>query len=164
VQMRIMQVLWKKQRATAREITDTLNEFEPIAHSTVQTLIRTLEFKKAVSHDIESYNRTFVFYPLIQNESVVHNALNEFVNKMFNGSMEGLVSYLVREEHISPEEKKRVADTLISRLFGGSAEELVAYLIKNNYLTSETLKKLCVQDPNSEKPVSRTNAVISEDE
>ena len=48
VQMRIMQVLWKKKRASAREITDALNEFEPIAHSTVQTLLRTLENKNAI--------------------------------------------------------------------------------------------------------------------
>jgi len=141
VQMRIMQVLWKKKRATAREITDALNEFEPISHSTVQTLIRTLEVKKAISHDVEQ-TRTFVFYPLVKNESVTQNALNEFVNRMFNGSMEGLVSYLVRSENLPPEEMKRVADIFITRLFGGSAEDLVTYLMENNYLSPEYLKEL----------------------
>ena len=36
VQLLIMQVLWDKGRASAREITDALNEREPIAHSTVR--------------------------------------------------------------------------------------------------------------------------------
>ena len=40
VQLLIMQVLWDKGRATAREITDAINAIEPIAHSTVQTLLR----------------------------------------------------------------------------------------------------------------------------
>ena len=58
VQLLIMQVLWDRQRATAREITDTINKSEPIAHSTVQTLLRALEEKSSVSH--ESEGRTFI--------------------------------------------------------------------------------------------------------
>ena len=50
MQLLIMQTLWKAGRATAREITDALNESEPVAHSTVQTLLRTLEDKGAISH------------------------------------------------------------------------------------------------------------------
>jgi len=33
VQLLIMQVLWEKERATARQITDAINASEPIAHS-----------------------------------------------------------------------------------------------------------------------------------
>ena len=43
VQLRIMQLLWKLKRASARELTEELNKSEPIAHSTVQTLLRQLE-------------------------------------------------------------------------------------------------------------------------
>ena len=45
VQLLIMQVLWDMGQATAREITDAINRIEPIAHSTVQTLLRGLEEK-----------------------------------------------------------------------------------------------------------------------
>jgi BlaI family penicillinase repressor len=51
VQLEIMQVLWERGEATAREITDTLCLSTPIAHSTVQTLLRKLELKGAVSHE-----------------------------------------------------------------------------------------------------------------
>jgi BlaI family transcriptional regulator, penicillinase repressor len=142
VQMRILQVLWKKNRASAREITDALNEYEPIAHSTVQTLIRTLEQKNAVAHVVTD-NRTFIYHPLVKNESVVRNALGEFVNRIFNGSIDGLVSYLVRDEKIPPEEMKQVANTFISKIFGGSAEELIVYLVQNKFITTEVLNGLC---------------------
>ena len=39
MQFRIMQVLWDLGRASAREITDALCSAEPVAHSTVQTLL-----------------------------------------------------------------------------------------------------------------------------
>ena len=84
VQLRIMQVLWEKGRANAREITDALNKIEPIAHSTVQTLLRKLEAKGSVDHDID--HRTFIFYPLVKAEKVTQNALREFVDRIFAGS------------------------------------------------------------------------------
>ena len=66
MQFRIMQVLWDRGRASAREITDALNEgeSEPVAHSTVQTLLRQLESKGAVGHEAEG--RTFVFVPRLK--------------------------------------------------------------------------------------------------
>jgi BlaI family transcriptional regulator, penicillinase repressor len=62
VQLQIMGVLWARGQATAREITEALCRKAPIAHSTVQTLLRDLEEKGAVTHDVQG--RTFVFRPL----------------------------------------------------------------------------------------------------
>ena len=107
VQMRIMQVLWKKKRANAIEITKALNEFEPIAHSTVQTLLRTLEKKNAIDHDIDE--RTFIFYPLVKNEKVIKDELGNFINHMFEGSAGSMVSNLVKNQYISPEELRKIS-------------------------------------------------------
>ena len=97
-----MQVLWEKGPSTAREITDTLNRSAPIAHSTVQTLLRKLEKKGAVNHETE--DRTFVFHPLLKPDSVRENATREFIDRLFGGSPAGLVSYLLKHEHIPNEE------------------------------------------------------------
>jgi BlaI family transcriptional regulator, penicillinase repressor len=140
VQMRIMQILWAKKRATAREITDAMNEYEPTAHSTVQTLIRTLEQKGAITHDVD--DRTFVFYPLVKDEKVLLGALREFIDLMFNGSAEGLVAYLVKNDNLSQDELKKVSDLFIERMFAGSAGDLVTYLVKNGYLKPEELKRI----------------------
>jgi len=110
VQMRIMKILWEKRRASAREITDALNRVEPIAHSTVQTLLRKLEQKNAVDHDIE--DRTFIFYPLVEFDNVTRYALRDFVDRIFDGSPEGLVSYLIKNEYVSPDEMHRIRNML----------------------------------------------------
>ncbi|MFH1744463.1 MAG: BlaI/MecI/CopY family transcriptional regulator [bacterium] len=113
VQLRIMEVLWEKGRSTAREITDALNRSTPIAHSTVQTLLRKLEKKGAVNHETD--DRTFVFCPLVRPDSVRENATREFIDRLFGGSPAGLVSYLLKHEHIPDEELLE-----IGRLIGGT--------------------------------------------
>jgi BlaI family penicillinase repressor len=110
VQLRIMRVIWEKKRANAREITDAMNLIDPIAHSTVQTLLRKLEEKGAVAHDVEE--RTFIFYPLVEAESVTKFALNEFIDRIFMGSPAGLVSYLLKQEDIPADEMKQIKEML----------------------------------------------------
>lgn len=106
VQLQIMQVLWDKGRATAREITEALNKTGPIAHSTVQTLLRKLEKKGAIAHTVE--DRTFVFRSLVQSEKVRRRATREVVERLFDGSPGGLVSYLLRNERISRDELEQI--------------------------------------------------------
>ena len=102
VQLKIMQLLWKLKRATARELTDELNKVDAIAHSTVQTLLRQLETKGSVEHQQEG--RTFYFLPLVQEDKVKKSAARELVRNVFEGSAGGLVSYLLQNEKVSAEE------------------------------------------------------------
>ncbi|HEV3137917.1 MAG TPA: BlaI/MecI/CopY family transcriptional regulator [Pirellulales bacterium] len=106
VQLRIMQVLWERGRATAREITDSLNAQSPIAHSTVQTLLRSLADKAAVAHEVDG--RTFVFFPLVREEQVTRSVTRDLLDRVFDGSVSNLVSYLLQHEKVSPEEIKEL--------------------------------------------------------
>ena len=102
VQLQIVQVLWQKGRTTAREITDALSQSQAIAHSTVQTLLRTLEDKGAIAHDVEG--RTFVFYPLVKEDKVKRNATRDLLDRVFCGNVGSLVSYLLEHEKVSRKE------------------------------------------------------------
>ncbi len=102
VQLLIMQVLWEKGRATAREITDSINLAEPIAHSTVQTLLRGLEEKGSISHEAEG--RTFVFFPLVEEDRFKRNATRDLVERVFGGNAGTLVAHLLKNEKVSRKE------------------------------------------------------------
>ncbi len=102
VQLLIMQVLWDKGRATARDITDAINALEPIAHSTVQTLLRGLEEKGSVSHKTEG--RTFVFYPLVKEDKFKQSATTDLVKRVFGGNAATLVAHLLKNENVSRKE------------------------------------------------------------
>jgi BlaI family penicillinase repressor len=102
MQFRIMQVLWDRGRASAREITDWLNESETVAHSTVQTLLRQLEAKGAVGHDAE--DRTFVFFPRLKEDKVKRTAAREMLDRVFGGDVGNLVAHLLKGERLSRDE------------------------------------------------------------
>src|SRR5688572_18681871 len=102
VQLSIMQVLWERGRATARDITELLSRRKPIAHSTVQTLLRKLEQKGAVTHTVE--DRTFVFRPAVDRQSVTRSTTRDLIEGVFGGSAAGLIAHLLREERISKAE------------------------------------------------------------
>ena len=102
VQLLIMQVLWDKQQATAREITDSICHREPIAHSTVQTLLRGLEEKKAVDHKAEG--RTFVFYPLVEEQHFKDSATRDLVERVFGGDVATLMAHLLNDKKVSRKE------------------------------------------------------------
>jgi BlaI family transcriptional regulator, penicillinase repressor len=99
MQFRIMQVLWDRGRASAREITEALNEAEPVAHSTVQTLLRQLEAKGAVGH--EAQERTFVFHPRLKEDKVKRTAARDLLDRVFGGNVGSLVAHLLKQERLS---------------------------------------------------------------
>ena len=106
VQLKIMNVLWDRGEATARQITDELNETESIAHSTVQTLLRGLMDKGAVVH--ETQGRTFVFKPKVAADKVRKSATKELLSRVFAGSASDLVSHLLKTERISKKEMDEI--------------------------------------------------------
>jgi BlaI family penicillinase repressor len=106
VQLEIMQVLWRRGRATAREITDDLSASKPIAHSTVQTLLRKMEAKGAVAHEIEE--RTFVFVPLHEENEVTAGATRDLLARLFGNSVPELVAHLLQHERIAPHEMEQI--------------------------------------------------------
>jgi BlaI family transcriptional regulator, penicillinase repressor len=106
VQYQIMQTLWQHGQATARQITDELAKSQPIAHSTVQTLLRQLEAKGVVAHDLE--DRAFVFRPLYQQAQVTETPLRDLLHRVYQGSVVNLMSHLLKHEEVSPEERAQL--------------------------------------------------------
>jgi BlaI family transcriptional regulator, penicillinase repressor len=102
LQHQMMQILWARGRATAREITAELSRSAPVAHSTVQTLLRKLEAKGAVTHDVE--DRTFIFRPLFQPSDLKASATRDLLSRLFDGSVSALLTHLLKHEEITPEE------------------------------------------------------------
>lgn len=124
VQLQIMQVLWERGEATAREITDTLCQTAPIAHSTVQTLLRKLEMKDAVAHEMR--DRVFVFRPLSQQSEVTQTAARDLLTRVFGGSVYGLVSHLLKHETISDDELKRLRELIDAESSRRNPDELLS--------------------------------------
>ena len=109
-QMKVLRVLWERKRATAQEITEILNKAEPIKFSTVSTFLRTLVHKGVAGYDIDQ--RTYIYYPLVKEESIANHAVKDLIDHVFAGSMEGLVSFILNKKYISPEEFAKIQEKL----------------------------------------------------
>ena len=70
------------------------------------TLLRKLEAKGAVGHDVE--DRTFVFYSLVQEDNVRSGAVRDLVDRVFDSSVAELVSYLLQNERVPRKELDRI--------------------------------------------------------
>ena len=114
IQLRIMQVLWQRGEASARQITDDLNALEPISHSTVQTLLRQLESKKVIAHT--SVDRIFTFRPLIDKGDVEETAADDVLSRVFGGSALGLVAHLLKSSKITRDELKEIRELIDSHV------------------------------------------------
>jgi predicted transcriptional regulator len=114
VQHRIMKVLWEEGATSARRITEVLSKEKPIAHSTVQTLLRKLETKGVVVH--ERHERTFLFKATVPEQDVSRSAVQELLGRVFQGSVSGLLAHLLDNEEVSPEELKRLRQMVDERL------------------------------------------------
>jgi BlaI family penicillinase repressor len=106
LQLKIMRVLWEHGEATARQITEAVSKQEPVAHSTIQTLLRKLEVKKAVGY--EERERTFVFRPLVSESEITQSATKDLISRVFHGSLSGLVAHVLENEDISDEEMAKL--------------------------------------------------------
>jgi BlaI family transcriptional regulator, penicillinase repressor len=110
VQLEIMRILWRRGRATAREITEEMSRTQPVAHSTVQTLLRQLQAKGAVTYDVE--DRTFVYRTLYQQSEVAESAARELLTRLFNGSVYSLMAHLLKHEEISDDDLARLRELI----------------------------------------------------
>jgi BlaI family transcriptional regulator, penicillinase repressor len=108
----IMTVLWERGPSTVAEVQKALDD--PLAYTTVLTLLRVLEEKGHIAHVEEG--RAHRFLPLVDRERASGSALRRIKERLFEGSAELLLARLVDDESLSPEEIERLRDLLDRRL------------------------------------------------
>jgi len=104
-ELRLMEVLWDKARATVAEVTAALPP-PPIAYNSVLTTMRILEQKGYVAH--EELGRAFVYRPLVAREAAAQNAVGHVLSRFFDNSAGALALRLIETERPSGEELARL--------------------------------------------------------
>src|SRR5919106_4363646 len=104
----IMDVLYRRGRATAGEILESLSR--PPSYSTVRTQLRVLETKGHVRH--EEHGLRYIYIPTVPRHAARKSALKHLVDTFFDGSNANVVAALLGGEgaRISDEELKRIAE------------------------------------------------------
>ena len=103
---RLMNVLWKKERATVGEVVSALPRKHAVAYNTVQTMLRILEAKGYVAHD--QVGRAFVYRPLVQQHTARRRALGHLIKALFDNSPSQVVLDVLRDERLGAGEIERL--------------------------------------------------------
>ena len=104
----IMDVLYRRGRATAAEIMDGLPGAP--SYSTVRTQLRVLEAKGHVRH--EEQGLRYVYLPTVPRHAARKSALKHLMDTFFDGSSAKVVAALLGGEGagVSEEELARIAE------------------------------------------------------
>jgi len=104
----VMDVLFRKQAATAREVWSEIGEAR--SYSTIRKILSILEEKGHVTHRVGD-GAAFVYSPKIERDAAVSSALGRLVDTFFQGSVANAVSGLLGEKGsgLSAEELERIA-------------------------------------------------------
>lgn len=103
----IMDVLYRKGRATAAEILAEMPE--PPGNSAVRAMLRVLEEKQHVRHEAEDLR--YVYMPVVPRDKARRSAVTHLVNTFFDGSTAQAVATLlnVSAQDLTTEDFDRLA-------------------------------------------------------
>jgi len=105
LQLRIMRVLWRCGAASVAEVREGL-EGEPLAYTTVATMLRKMEERGLLRH--REQGRRFIYEPTVSAEEVTRSMADDLVERLFEGSLAATVSHLLRTRDVSPTELERL--------------------------------------------------------
>ena len=107
----IMDILYRRGRATAAEVMDDLPG-EP-SYSTVRTQLRVLETKGHVRHEEEGLR--YIYSAEVPRHTARRSALRHLVDTFFDGSAEKAVTALLGGDgaRLSDEELDRIAAAIV---------------------------------------------------
>ncbi|MCM1499628.1 MAG: BlaI/MecI/CopY family transcriptional regulator [Clostridium sp.] len=106
----VMKVIWKHAPISTNEITDKLTQTTKWSPKTIQTLIKRLVTKGALSY--EKHSRVFVYTPLVEEKEYIVQESHSFLERYYNGDITAMLSAYIEDDKLSEEE----IDTLRSLL------------------------------------------------
>ncbi|MCJ7570769.1 MAG: BlaI/MecI/CopY family transcriptional regulator [Candidatus Thermoplasmatota archaeon] len=102
---KILEILWDKKQATARDISNSLEEIgERRAYSTVRTIIKRLVDKKIIAERTDNDERTFIYIPLLSKEELEKTIVGSILGELLTRFNQSTISYLA--EGLSDNEKE----------------------------------------------------------
>jgi BlaI family penicillinase repressor len=108
----IMNALWHKHPATARDIMDRLPAGVRWAYTTIKTMLTRLVEKKAVG-EVKQGN-TSIYDPLVSQQKARLSAFRSLLDQAFDGAIGPLVHFLAEEKQLSAQEKEELMRVLES--------------------------------------------------
>lgn len=98
----VMKIVWKYAPINTNEITEKLTRTTSWSPKTIQTLIKRLTTKGALSY--EKHGRIFVYSPLVKENEYICQESSSFLNRYYNGDITAMLSSYIENDRLSDNE------------------------------------------------------------
>lgn len=111
----VMKIVWKYAPISTNEITEKLLETTTWSPKTIQTLIKRLVTKGALTYKKQS--RMFIYTPVVKEDEYIRQESNSFLNRYYDGNIAAMVSAYIENDKLSKAELDTLR-TLLSQKQG----------------------------------------------
>lgn len=108
----LMQILWRMGKGFIKDILERYPDPKP-HYNTVSTLVRLLQDKGFIGH--REFGNTHQYYPIISKEKYRKSFIKNVIKDYFDNSYRNVVTYLVEENKIRPEELDEIIRLIKNR-------------------------------------------------
>jgi BlaI family transcriptional regulator, penicillinase repressor len=105
LELQIMHVLWKNGPSTVQAVQQSLPG-EPLAYTTVQTMLNILQRKGKVKRKL--LGKAYEYRPVLSRDRALREAASDMLDRMFGGSVEALLMSLVKSNQLDADKLARV--------------------------------------------------------
>lgn len=117
----VMELLWEKGQVTGREATEHMEAELGWSRSTTLTHLRRMEAKGAVGSRTVDGLKTF--QPLVKREEAVLQETEDFLSRIYKGSVSLMVSQLTQKQALPQDEIDELYAILDQMKAEGSSEK-----------------------------------------
>lgn len=98
----VMRIIWKYAPISTNEIIEKLAPTTSWNPKTIQTLIKRLVNKQAITYEKQS--RVFVYTPLVKENEYISQESTSFLKKYYNGTISSMLSAYLENDQLSDAE------------------------------------------------------------
>jgi predicted transcriptional regulator len=106
----IMNALWDRSPATAREISERLPDDTDWAYTTIKTMLSRLVTKKAVSERKRA--NTSVYEPVLSRDHARRSAVATLIDHAFDGAVEPFLGFVAKSSKLTEKQRQRLLEAL----------------------------------------------------
>ena len=112
-ELAIMKVVWRLDKATVRDVYESLREKRPVAYTTVMTMMKILEEKGYLKKAL--VDRAHVYRPAQRRQQVVGAMVRDFLDRVFDGAPADLLVHLAKDNKLT-DKQRRIVKQLIEEI------------------------------------------------
>lgn len=109
-EFQVMKIVWEHAPVSTNQVTEYLTRTTKWSPKTIQTMLKRLVQKKALTYDKEG--RVFIYTPLFGHEDYVNQESRHFLQRFYNGNLVSMMTVFLDMEELSQQEVDELKELL----------------------------------------------------